>query len=82
MTRQTTNGTTPPLFKTEYRAEKEARELKIYNEYRSLMSVEGQPVLAVIEHLKHKYGIHSSSTVYGILKRVPARLSAEEGGAR
>lgn len=83
MTRQTNNGTaTPPLFKTDYRLEKEARELKIYNEYRSLMSVEGQPVLAVIEHLKHKYGIHSASTVYSILKRVPARLSAEEGGAR
>ena len=81
----TTSATTTerlPLFKTEYRLEKEARELKIYNEYRSLMSVKGQAVLTVIDYLKHKYGIHSASTIYSILKRVPARLSAEEGGER
>ncbi len=67
-----------PLFKTPYSVEKEAKDLRLYNDYNELMSVEGQSATGVIEHLMRKYNIRSASTVYNILKRVPARIA--QGG--
>lgn len=69
---------TLPVFKTPFRVEKEAKELAIYNDYKELMSVQGQSATAVTEHLMEKYGIHSASTIYEIRKRVEARLKTEE----
>lgn len=67
-----------PMFKTAFRLEKEAKELKIYNEYNAMMAVNGQSKTGVTDFLMRKYGIHSASTIYEIRKRVAQRL-AEEG---
>lgn len=69
---------TLPVFKTPFRVEKEAKELAVYNDYKELMTVQGQSATAVTEHLMAKYGIHSASTIYEIRKRVEARIKAEE----
>lgn len=68
-----------PVFKTECQAEREKRDLAIYNEYNELVSVEGQSRTLVTEHLMKKYGIHSSGTIYVIRKRVGERLNRKEG---
>lgn len=67
-----------PVFKTECQAEREKRDLAIYNEYNELVSVEGQSRTLVTEHLMKKYGIHSSGTIYVIRKRVEERLNRKE----
>lgn len=68
-----------PVFKTECRAEREKRDLAIYNEYNELAAVEGQSRTLITEHLMRKYGIHSSGTIYVIRKRVEERLNRKEG---
>lgn len=67
-----------PLLKTAYRRDKEAREMKIYTEYATLMERKGQQSVAVMEHLMVKFNIHSMSTVYNIIRRTAKRI-AEEG---
>ena len=66
-----------PMFKTTFRLEKEAKELKIYNEYNALMAVDGQSKTGVTDFLMRKYGIHSASTIYNIRERVAQRLEEE-----
>ena len=66
------------LFKTPCQTEREARDLAIYNEYNSLMTVEGQSKTVVTEHLMKKYGIHSQGTIYLIRRRVEERLKSKE----
>lgn len=56
---------------------REARDLAIYNDYNSMMAVEGSSKLAVSELLMKKYGIHSMGTVYVIRRRVEQRLKRE-----
>ncbi len=68
-----------PVFKTECQAEREKRDLAIYEEWNKLVSVEGQSRTLVTEFLMKKYNIHSGGTIYVIRKRVEARLKAEEG---
>ena len=51
------------VFKTQCQAEREARDLAIYNEYNELMSVKGQSKTLVMEHLMKKYGIDRKSVV-------------------
>ncbi len=68
-----------PVFKTECQAEREKRDLAIYNEYNELAAVEGQSRTLITEHLMRKYGIHSSGTIYVIRKRVEERLNRKEG---
>lgn len=65
------------VFKTPCRTEREARDLAIYNEYNSLMTVDGQSKTVVTEHLMKKYGIHSQGTIYLIRRRVEERLRKE-----
>lgn len=65
------------VFKTPCQTEREARDLAIYNEYNSLMTVEGQSKTVVTEHLMKKYGIHSQGTIYLIRRRVEERLRKE-----
>lgn len=67
------------VFKTPCQTEREARDLAIYNEYNSLMTVEGQSKTVVTEHLMKKYGIHSQGTIYLIRRRVEQRLKTKEG---
>ena len=66
------------VFKTPCETEREARDLAIYNEYNSLMTVEGQSKTVVTEHLMKKYGIHSQGTIYLIRRRVEERLKSKE----
>lgn len=66
-----------PVFKTQFRVEKEAKELAIYNEYNELMKAEGQSRTAVTSFLMQKHGIHSQSTIYEIRKKVEERLAKE-----
>ena len=66
------------VFKTTCQTEREARDLEIYNEYNSLMTVEGQSKTVVTEHLMKKYGIHSQGTIYLIRRRVEERLKSKE----
>ena len=66
-----------PVFKTECQAEREKRDLAIYDEWNKLVAVEGQSRTLVTEHLMKKY--HSGGTIYVIRKRVEKRLKAEEG---
>lgn len=66
------------VFKTSCQTEREARDLAIYNEYNSLMTVEGQSKTVVTEHLMKKYGIHSQGTIYLIRRRVEERLKSKE----
>lgn len=66
------------VFKTPCQTEREARDLAIYNEYNSLMTVEGQSKTVVTEHLMKKYGIHSQGTIYLIRRRVEERLKSKE----
>lgn len=66
------------VFKTPCQTEREARDLAIYNEYNSLMTVEGQSKTVVTEHLMKKYGIHSQGTIYLIRGRVEERLKSKE----
>ena len=51
--------------------------MAIYNDYNSMMAVEGSSKLAVSELLMKKYGIHSMGTVYVIRRRVEQRLKQE-----
>ncbi len=67
----------PIIFKTECQAEREKRDMAIYEEYNYLMSVDGQSKTLVIEHLMKKYGVHSVGTIYTIRKRVEEKLQRE-----
>lgn len=68
----------PIIFKTECQAEREKRDLAIYQEYQELMSVGGQSKTLVVEHLMKKHGIHSAGTIYVIRKRVEKQLAKKE----
>ena len=68
----------PLVFRTHCQTEREKRDLAVFNEYNELMSIEGQSLTGVTEHLMKKYGIHSQSTIYVIRKRVEERLKREE----
>lgn len=62
---------TPKLrIKTELQEEREARDLAIYNEFHALVANPEQSKKAAVEFLMAKYGIHSTGTIYVILKRV------------
>lgn len=72
------------VFKTQLQQEREQRDLDIFNEYNSLMKVEGQSKTLVTEHLMKKYGIHSPATIYVIRQRVEKRLgeNSQKGGSK
>lgn len=61
-------------FQTEFQREKEQRDMKIYQEFITLTAEPGAAVSKVQEFLMKKYGIHSSSTLWAIRKRVEAKL--------
>lgn len=61
-------------LKTTFRAEKEAKEFRIYEDYNELIKQPGAMATAVDEHLMAKYNIFSKSTIWLIRKRVEQRL--------
>lgn len=68
------------VLKTDFQLEKEARERRIYDEFVALSSEQGTAVTEVTKLLMKKYGIHSTSTIWAIRKRVENRLRGEKGG--
>lgn len=54
--------------------------MQIYQEYVALTSEPGAAATKVQEFLMKKYGIHSSSTLWAIRKRVEAKL--RKGGKK
>lgn len=68
------------MFQTEFQREKEARDMQIYQEYITLTAEPGVAATKVQEFLMKKYGIHSSSTLWAIRKRVEAKL--QKGGKK
>lgn len=71
---------TAPLLKktTDLQAERAARDLAIFNEYNALVAVEGQSRTEVNKYLMRKYNLHSTGTVYAIIKRVKERINHQE----
>lgn len=60
-------------FKTDYRIGLEQRNRAICEEYRQLTSQEGVSLTKVQEYLCKKYGLHSKSSIWGILKQGEAQ---------
>lgn len=67
-----------PRRKTRFQAERDARDLAIYNEWNKLAADPEQSRVEINNYLMMKYRIHSSGTVYQIRKRVEAMLKREE----
>ena len=67
---------TKPM-KTAYQVEKQIKEKAIYNERKELLSTPGTMTTAVDDHLCAKYGIHSRSTIWSIIKRVEKEIKTE-----
>jgi len=65
-------------LQTEYRTQKEARELAIYNDWCELTRQPGAMATAVNRLLCEKYGIHAPSTIWFIRKRVSKRLGLDQ----
>lgn len=63
--------------KTALQEQREARDLAIYNEYNALASNPEQSKVELGKYLMEKYNLHSSGTLYAILKRVRERIGAK-----
>jgi len=68
---------TEKVLKTPYQLEKEAKELKIYEERKELMQQPGTMATAVDDYLMRKYNIFSRSTIWFIERRVEKKLREE-----
>ena len=70
--------TAPPLSKnnmarlkakTELQKWREERNLSLFKEYNKLVSKEGQSRTEVIKFLMDKYNVHSTATIYTVIKQ-------------
>lgn len=68
----------PPLIKnnmarlkakTELQKWREERNLSLFKEYNKLVSKEGQSRTEVIKFLMDKYNVHSTATIYTVIKQ-------------
>lgn len=75
MTQKTENK---PRRKTQFQAERDARDFAIYEEWNKLAADPEQSRVEINIYLMKKYGIHSSGTVYQIRKRVETMLKRKE----
>lgn len=66
-------------YRTAYRQEKERRDMRVYNDYRSRIRDKSNNKSVVIASLMAKYGIHSTSTIYAIFRRVERSLGLGTG---
>ena len=80
LTKNFLNPKNTMTFQTEFQREKEQRDMQIYQEFVTLTAEPGAAVSKVQEFLMKKYGIHSSSTLWSIRKRVEAKL--RKGGKK
>jgi len=64
-------------IKTSYQLNKEANDLAVYNEFNALMEQPGAMITAVNQHLMKKYGIHATSTIWTIRKRVKKAINTQ-----
>lgn len=62
------------IIKTQYRIDKDAEELAIYNKYQELIQQDGAMASAVDDYLMKKYNKFSRATIWSIRKRVKRRL--------
>ncbi len=62
-------------IKTPFRIEKEKHDEKVYNDFISLMQKPGAMKSAVYKTLMARHHIHSSATIWSIIKRVEKRKS-------
>lgn len=75
----TQTPTQPKLrMKTKRQEEREKRDLAIYTEYHELAANPEQSRVALNQYFMEKYDFGSTGTLYTILKRVEARLKAQE----
>lgn len=65
-------------LKTEYQREKEALECQVYNDYCELAANASNSRTMIVQHLMEKYGIHSMSTIYSIIKRRQAKEEEQQ----
>lgn len=66
------------LLKTPGLLRREERDMKVYNGYQRLMSVEGQSKGQVVKALMRQYGFDSPTTIYNILRRVEGKMKSHE----
>lgn len=64
-------------LRTEHVIEKEARELRIYNEFQTLLEVPGAMKSRVARIISEKYKLRSNTTLHNIRKRVEKRLASQ-----
>lgn len=62
-------------LKSNYQQRKEARELEIYNRYRSLNMDPSNARMAVLDLIREEFDIASYPTIYRIVARVEARIN-------
>jgi hypothetical protein len=63
------------VLKTAYRAKKEARDLEIYNRFKSLRLDPANQPMAVLDLIREEFGIASYPTIYRTIARVEARIN-------
>lgn len=62
-------------LKTLYRQQKEARDLEIYNRFKSLRLDPSNQTMAVLDLIREEFGIASYPTIYRTIERVEARIN-------
>lgn len=62
-------------LKSIYRQKKEARELEVYNRYKSLAMDPANQRTAILDLIREEFDIASYPTIYRIVKRVEARCN-------
>lgn len=65
-------------FRTDNAVQKEKRDLALCKEYYGLIKEPGVSKTKVMDYLCEKYGLHSRSTIWFILKRVNKRIASGE----
>lgn len=61
------DNTQTRVLETPYQKARRERNNAIKNDFHELMSVPGQNVTSVIQHLMTKYGVGSTATIYTIV---------------
>ncbi len=72
--------TTPKTIQqmTAFQRERMERHAAICREWEKLTAAPAQNRQDVVDYLKKKYGVHSSGTIYTILKRARCKAQAAE----
>jgi hypothetical protein len=66
------------VLKTDYQREKDAKDMAIYEDWRTLMGKQGAMATAVNACLMEKYNIHAPSTIWVARQRAAKRLKEQK----